>query len=362
MVLRVAVASVALMVLESCFQVPRGVGSPMGRSARTSNYIATLIVTQQPYAATLNRNPENDRFDVALLLNPVEDESGGRMIPVSQGLKFSDLRLGTGILGDDGKNLWFVVGGIWGFNLRTEKLIKPGDLADANPGVNGDDVRGYDLGQRLRVIYSDGRVFEIDPGTLRAVQLQGEDARVRARPDPKPQDFLQSGGLVSPKDWFGVHTQAEVERDFKPGSSISRENRAEKSSKARHLYRGRIDPTPYRARVLSLTQLPGEEYLNGALLASAAGSAPMRLSQPDGFLVTYLAKPGGTLLLARVDLDGKRVWTANTGISELDQILPGATSVAFIGKKAPVPDKVAEPVLVVVNNRSGAVSSRSLRR
>jgi hypothetical protein len=363
---RAFAACIALLLTEGCslLLVPAGVGSPLGRSARTANYIATLIVAQEPYPATLNRNPKDDRFRVTLLLNPLENQDAGqgagRMIPIAGGLPYPDLRQGTGVLGDDGRILWFVASGIGGFDLRTEKLVTSGDLQRANPSLNLDNVRSYDLGRGLRLNVSDGRVFEIDGATLRAVELHGEDARVRARPNPAPEEYLRSGGLLSQTEWLGVHTQAEVARDFKAGSSISSANRAEKSRSPRSIYHGRIDTTPYGPRVLSMAPLAGEEYLNGALLAGSTDSAPMRLSQPDGFLMTYLAKPGGTLFLARVDLNGKRLWTADTGIADLDQILPDAQSIALIGKKPRIPDKVPEPVLAIVNNRSGSVSSRSL--
>ena len=84
---------------------------------------------------------------------------------------------------------------------------------------------------------------------------------------------------------------------------------------------------------------------------------------PDRFLMAYSAKAGlgASLVVARVDVTGKPLWRADTGIDrfKLSQIMPGTPFVAFIGTRPPVPGKVPEPILVVVNSETGGVTTTS---
>ena len=63
-----------------------------------------------------------------------------------------------------------------------------------------------------------------------------------------------------------------------------------------------------------------------------------------------------------MDTAGKILWKTDTGIEryKLEQILPDARFTALIGTRPPVPDKVSEPILVVVDHQSGTASTVSL--
>lgn len=69
-------------------------------------------------------------------------------------------------------------------------------------------------------------------------------------------------------------------------------------------------------------------------------------------------------MVARVDLDGSARWSADTGIERfgLQQLLPGMDQCAFVGTRPPVPNKLSEPLVVIVDNASGSVSTHSLWR
>ena len=116
--------------------------------------------------------------------------------------------------------------------------------------------------------------------------------------------------------------------------------------------------------ILSQERVSTDEYLNAAFLRSDADADPLRLSGPDSFLMVYTSRPGlgGTLMLARVDGSGKILWQTDTGIDRfaLAQILPDARFPAFTGTRPPVPDKVSEPILVVVDTQTGTASTVSL--
>lgn len=78
----------------------------------------------------------------------------------------------------------------------------------------------------------------------------------------------------------------------------------------------------------------------------------------------YTSTPGsqGTAVVARVDAKGQPLWRVDTGISRfsLRQILPGEHSTAFVGTRPPIPDKVSEPLLVIVDHRNGQQVTHSL--
>ena len=109
-----------------------------------------------------------------------------------------------------------------------------------------------------------------------------------------------------------------------------------------------------------------ENYLNAAFLRMDEGSEPIRLSDPDGALMVYTSEPGlkGTLVLARVDMDGKVIWRIDTAIDrfKLERILPGGQVSTFIGTRLPVPGKVSEPILVLVDHATGKAVTHSLWR
>lgn len=107
-------------------------------------------------------------------------------------------------------------------------------------------------------------------------------------------------------------------------------------------------------------------YLNAAFLRLDDRSEPVRVRNPDGALMIYTSEPGrkGTLRVARVDTEGTIIWNADTRLDRfaLQQILPGEQSMAFIGTRPRVPDQVPEPLLVIVDNASGAMTTHSLWR
>ncbi len=108
--------------------------------------------------------------------------------------------------------------------------------------------------------------------------------------------------------------------------------------------------------------LTSTNYYGAALLRESHRGSVLKLTGPDGFLLTSLHQNGSveTLMIHRVDLQGQILWQADTGITELDQILPDPRALAIVGKQAAPSGKLPKPVLVILNNESGALSSHSL--
>lgn len=296
------VGAIAAVSLKSALSIST-TGTSIGKSFRAGNNIVTLIRTLEPYIPTLHRNRENYRYRVGLLVSPVDDPSHERLIPIRDGFRPNDLQLAH-VIGFDGINVWCDVDQLQGVNLQTGKLVGAAKLREVNPDIDDywDDLRRISCDTRLRITLSDWKqFFEVDPVTLKATPVREAG---KNQSDPTLASFLKP--LVK---------------------------------------NGYLEPSSIRSK-------PNTETL--------------RLSDPDSFLMVYTAGPemGATLIVARVTAEGKVKWKADTGLERfsLQQILPDEHFPAFVGTRPPVLGKVSEPLLVIINNQSAAVSPRSLWR
>jgi hypothetical protein len=111
------------------------------------------------------------------------------------------------------------------------------------------------------------------------------------------------------------------------------------------------------------TERFGTQYKRAALIRETPGGKPLRLAGPDGYLLTYRSTRAlyGTMVLARVAEDGKVLWTVDTDLQDVEEILPGRDGMAVIGKKVPkVPDEVRGPTLILIDTKSGESRAKSL--
>lgn len=291
---------VGMFLMTGCNALlPKTVGAPFGLSVRAGGYIATLIVTEEPSIPSLHRNPENDRFRMGLLLHPANGGAPHSLIPLASSMRHSDFRNGAKILGCDGRLVWFIVADIGAYDLESGRVLTVEHLRRANRHLDDlwENAR-YDMGKRLQVIAHDyKREFEIDPSTLSAIPV---------------------AGIRRPSSLQGV-------REYMTG--------------------GR-----------------SEQYRTPGLVRATAASEPLRLTSPDGFLMASRTNAGmqGTVTISRVNAAGEPLWTTNTGIADLDQILPDAEHAAFTGKRPRIPGKVQEPVLAIINNATGVATIHSL--
>jgi hypothetical protein len=95
-------------------------------------------------------------------------------------------------------------------------------------------------------------------------------------------------------------------------------------------------------------------------MRSDKGGSVVRFSDPDGFLVVHdhgdPVHP--SIHLSRVNIDGSIVWTADTRIGRLTQVLPHERLPAFVGE---LPGQLIERVLAVVDLKDGTVRTKSLK-
>lgn len=370
MILAAIILAIAfgVIVLKSLFSVRAAAGTPIGLSVRTPQHIATLIGSLEPYVPSFHRNPANDRYRLALFLYPLDGASSGSMITLSPQKRIEEFNL-TKLLGCDGRTVWFTLNGIGGVNLRTGKIIDETDLRRANPslGESWEDQRRMGFDQRLRLTSEDRKkVYEVNADTLQAIQTQPSGNTPNLPFDPKPETFLSSGVRPSPSEWLGLHSSKEAAREYKRRSTLSRLNHAEDAEEPRSFHHAQLGPELDRGNreILSIERISEEEYLNAAFVRTSSDGDHLRLSGPDSFLIIYTTKAGlgGAMTVARVETTGKFLWKIDTGIDrfKLSQILPDIRFPAFIGTRPAVPNKVPEPILVVVDVQSGVALTSTL--
>lgn len=176
----------------------------------------------------------------------------------------------------------------------------------------------------------------------------------------RASDYIHAARLIADDGrllWFHAHENAAYDyragrlfigRDLPPGGPLG------------PMSMSRITPPKEWQEP---TERFGTQYKRPALIRETPGGKVMRLAGPEGSLLTYRSTRGlyGTMVLARVGDDGRVLWTVDTDLQDVEQILPGRDVLAVIGKKVPkVPDEVRGPTLVMVNMETGAAHPHSL--
>jgi hypothetical protein len=332
--------------------------------------VATLIETTDPYPLDISGRGGDRTGSLSILVTPL-DGSNPRLIPFARGLSSGAYSLAR-ILGSDGRTLWFDAAGLRGVRLSDYALVTTNDLRAANPGLDAswwEDARGMDLiAGKLHVMRIDrSAAVNIDPDSLTAVRVppNPSNARFERR---EPADHLAAGIVIAPGAWFGLHSTAELSGEFKPGKWIKSVESSDDAKVMRRLSKGTLSAASAdaRFRIGAMTPIGAAEFLEAAFLRLDEQSEPIRLTNPDSVLMVHTSAPGlaGTLVVSRVDYQGQLLWSTDTGLDrfQLTQILPGQEVLAFVGTRAPVPDKLSEPLVVLVDTATGKATSHSLWR
>lgn len=350
--------------------VAQASGVPMGECVRTSTHIASLIQSTDPHLPEVSGRGGNTTGSISILLVPL-DGSGPYVVPVVGGLTGGSYNLAR-IMGSDGHTLWLDAAGLYGVRLSDHELITPEHLLKANPSLDPswwEDPRGMDMVDgKLHVMRIDHRAaIEVDPSTWKTTAVEPRPSNTRFDRHG-PSEHMVAGFIAAPSTWLGLHSTSELEGPFKPGKWVRPVESADDTKQLRRLCKAGLEPGYDGAHhcIQSIAAVNDTEYLNAAFLRMGAKSEPLRLRDPDGALMVHTSAPGlnGTLVVSRVDLDGNVRWSVDTGLDRfmLQQILPGDRSFAFVGTRLPVPDKVSEPLLVIVDNNTGKLTTHSLWR
>lgn len=377
------VAAIALVLAalfwigQRTLSVGRAHGTPLNESVRYAGKdsmaavgIATLIQTIDTHLPRWSGRGGEDTVAISVVLTPIGDSTSHR-IALVDGLSPNQIGLSR-ILGGDGQTVWVDALGLYGVRVRDNRVVTTDDLRAANPQLDAawwDDTRGMDvIGTRLHIVSRDrSAAINVDPETLKATPSTPKSANAR-RLSSAPERFLAAGLLVAPTRWLGLHSSGELGDEFRPGRWIRPIESADPTRELRRLCAASLeaDSSGSRFKILSIEAQVGDEFLNAAFLRSDEMSSPLRLTDPDSALMIYTSAPGlaGTLVVARVDLQGALLWRIDTGLDRyaLRQIIPGEDVFAFVGTRQAVAGKLSEPLLVLVDNASGEMKQHSLWR
>lgn len=343
-------------------------GVPFGECVRTETHIASLIQTTDPHLPEISGRGGNTTTSLSIVLIPLNG-SDPQVVPVVSGLSGGAYSLAR-IMGSDGRTLWFDCTGLFGVRLSDHELVTTKDLHKANASLEPswwEDPRGMDIVDgKLRITRIDrSAALVVDPATWKATPTEPKPHNARFdRHDPT--DHLAAGFIAGPGTWLGLHSPTELEGAYKPGKWVRPVESADDAKQMRRLCKADLEPSTdgEHFRIEACAPISTNEYLNAAFLRMHDKSEPLRLKDPDGALMMYTSAPGlvGTLVVARLDAEGKVLWSQDTGLDrfKLQQILPGEDAFAFVGTRPPVEGELSEPLVVVVDNASGMLRSHTL--
>lgn len=350
------------------FVTIKSTGTPLGSAIRAPQHILQIISTQERYLPSLHRNHSKDRFRLDLLIVSTTDPTRQNMVTLIRQQKANALQPMTKLLGTDGDVVWVQALDLFAVNLKTRRVLRLRDVQKTNPELEQFlGVATFDFEEQLIAISPDQRqAYAVSAETLKVTSTTvprrtGADWLSR---NAGAEVMLCSGGMIAPDEWLGALAAKELTGSFKPGLSLPRDFSVNTANEIRQLHRARIATNDVRPRVETIERISETEYRNGAFIRSDRNSTILRLPQPDSVLVTWRTSflKDGTTLMARIEPSGQILWITDTGIDYLKQILPGVEMTAFIGERPPVPDKVSEPILVLVNTATGAKQEVSLWR
>jgi hypothetical protein len=332
--------------------------------------IASLIQYTDPHLPEITGRGGNTTTSISVLLIPSTGEEP-KVVPLVKEVAGQGYALAR-IIGSDGLTLWCDATGLFGVRLNDYSIVRTEELRKANPSLDArwwNDTRSMDIiDGRLHITNDDRSAgLDVDAATLKATAVAPKVSRTRFN-KPALTDFMAAGFLTRSGAWFGLHSAAELEGEFKPGQWVRLVESAEEAKEQRQICTGSTEPSSdgeYH-RIQSIAPLSEATYLNAALLRLNATEAPLQLADLTSVVMMYTSAPGlhGTLVIACVDLSGKVIWTADTGLDRflLQQILPDADAFAFVGTRPPVESQLSEPLVVIVDNATGQLKSHSLWR
>ncbi len=344
----------------------KSTGTPLGAALRSETHVFQLINTQERYLPSLHRNPSKNRYRIDLLVIPLADPTKQETLTLIRQQQANAMTPMTKILGVDGDVVWVNALDTFAVNLRTKRVARTADLRRANPEL--------DLFlNSARPEFKD-RFVAVSPDWSYAYEFSGETLKASMCPPPSRGSWIDeqsnvrierrlcSGGVIGSNEWIAVATPEDASSDFKIGFSLSRDFTAGEKDRSRQLYRGTADYSEQRPPIQSFARLTETEYCAANFLRSRPGGTILRATNPDS---VFLIHRVGTQLFApytltRVSPDGKELWNAATGLGRLEQVLPGTNTILLKGERTPVPNKVPEPILVLINTTTGAANTVSL--
>lgn len=346
----------------------KSTGTPLGSAVRTPTHILQLISTTEHYLPRLHRQPNKDRFRIDLLAISLADPTKQETFTLLRQQQANALTPVTKILGADGDSIWIQALDVFAVNLKTKRVAREADLRKANPelALFLPTARAEFTDRFVAVSPDWSQAYSFSADTLKATACPPplRKAGLETLPRVRIEGSLCSGGLVSASEWIAVATPNDAKSDLKPGFSLPRDFTAGEKDQVRQLHYGTVDTSESRPRIERSERLSETEYRAATFLRATPGGAILQAENPDSLFLLH--RVGNELFapftLTRIAPDGKSIWDTATGIGRLQQVLPGVDSIVLIGERPRVPNKVPEPILVLINVESGETNTVSLWR
>ena len=346
----------------------KSTGVPLGPAVRTPTHVFQLISTVERYLPSLHRAPGKDRYRIDLLVVPIANPAQPKVFTLIRQQQANALTPMTKILGAEGEVVWVQALDLFAVNLNNGKILRSADLKRLNPELELflNSARPEFHGQLMAVSpdWSSAYAFPVDSFKANACPPPPRGSWVDEQGNGRIEVSLCSGGWIATNAWIAVATPEEAESDWKPGFSLPREFNAGEKDRQRMLFGGTAEPSETRSPILTRQRLSATEYRQATFLRSHPRGKILRAENPDS--VFLLSRVGTELFapytLTRLSSTGNAIWNAATGIGRLEQVLPGTEVIALIGERSPIPNKVPEPILVLVNVATGGTNTVSLWR
>lgn len=288
-------------------------GAPTGPTMRSGDQIIALLTWLEPYVPSLSRDHSKDLYSVWILVHNAR--TGARSVTkLAAGRSKSSLSL-CKLVTVKANKVWVDTPETMVFDLVTGK---------AEPGK-----------------------APTRPRTL-ADFASGDDAL---------RQWLARGAETGNGGWLGFHTATEVTASTRSSQRGAPTLAFDRSREQMRLCRGDVSGD----RLRGLRPVGEKAVYGGALIRASRGGKPLDIAGGD-WVVIFETKPyrAGSVVASRVDEKGRAVWRIDTGIGEMTDVLPDTEYPAFVGFRPRVPDKVPEPILVVIESQTGRLSTHSL--
>jgi hypothetical protein len=318
---------VALIVGCSFMRI-KTTGVRMGHSVRSGDAIVTMMSRLEPYAPTLHRNPANDRYTIGLLIHSARDKSVRKFVTIVTGQRAVDTPL-MDIIAVEGNVVWFRAAEVGAYDVARGKLLADEPGWSSAPHAPAKQFSEAELGRGERAVTA----------------------------------MLIAGGEPTPTQWLAALNETEITRNwgYGPGASITMSMPIERTKEPRRLYLTDTYRVNGDLRIRQLEPLDSDSMMNAGFVRATRYGDILRMAG-GGFLLLWESTPSldRHIMAARVDGAGKVVWTVDTGLGELFEILPDPEFPAFVGERPMVPEHVPGPILLVVDAATGQLTAHSL--
>jgi hypothetical protein len=326
---------------------------------RVGDKFVTVMVVPRPFGFFSDLS-QSDNMGVDVVLHDVSDPRRSEVIELTARGSEMNLRNEANLIGYDGRHVWVFGHTLTGVNVATKQKVGLDELNRVNPELRGgwlEQSKYYkmdDESMRLLVTVGDGRKFVLEPSSMKAlpyvapVQVQAKSheeymkqiaayVKKTAMYETGPGRFFYSGERISQTEWVGLLSEEQLNELIRSWSELGK---APYGEVRRKLYRLRLESTEDRGstytKVVGHEALGQDSYLEAGLMRDGIETKALRLSGPEGYLVMHKWRLGdqGTMMLTRVDMQGKKIWEFDTGILKPDQILPGAKHLGLVASRS----------------------------